>query len=56
MDLYANQYVHSFLTNCNELFSKITKENKPCYIMGDFNLNSLSFQQHSLTGKQANVL
>jgi exonuclease III len=36
-----NQDVTSFLTSYNELLSKITKENKTCYIMGDFNLNVL---------------
>ena len=47
-----NQDVTSFLTNYNKLLSKITKpENKTCYIMGDFNLDLLSFQQHSLTGE-----
>ena len=46
-----DQDVASFLPSYNKLLSKITKENKICYIMGDFNLNLLRFQQHSLTGE-----
>ena len=42
-----NQDVASFLSSYNKLLSKITKENKICDIMGDFNLNMLRFQQHS---------
>ena len=46
-----DQDVASFLSSYNKLLGKITKENKICYIMGDFNLNLLRFQQHSLTGE-----
>ena len=46
-----NNLPESICSSYNELLSKITKENKTCYIMGDFNLNLLSFQQHLLTGE-----
>ena len=35
----------------NELLSKISKENKVCYLMGDFNLNLMNHQSHSVTGE-----
>jgi hypothetical protein len=34
-----NQSVGDFLFAYKELIGKISKENKTCYIMGDFNLN-----------------
>ena len=46
-----NQDLNSFLSGYNELINKVSKENKICYIMRDFNLNILNYQQHSLTGK-----
>jgi hypothetical protein len=34
-----NQSVENFLTKYNALIEKISKENKMCYMMGDYNLN-----------------
>jgi hypothetical protein len=31
--------------------AKISKENKVCYLMGDFNLNLLNHQSHQFTGE-----
>ena len=45
-----NQNVDEFLTMINELLSKISKENKVFYLMGDFDLNLMSHQSHSVTG------
>ena len=46
-----NHNVDEFLTMTNELLSKISKENKICYLMGDFNLNLMNHQSHSATGE-----
>ena len=40
----------------NELLSKISKENKICYLMGDFNLNLMNHQSHSPTGEFLDAL
>ena len=41
-----NQNVNEFLTKNNELLhvGKISRENKICYLMGDFNLNLMNYQ------------
>ena len=51
-----NQNVDEFLTMTNELLSKISKENKICYLMGDFNLNLMNHQSHSATGEFLDAL
>ena len=35
----------------NEILGKISRDNKICYIMGDFNLNLLKNQNHNATGE-----
>ena len=40
-----------FLQQFNELMSKISQENKMCYIMGDFNLDLMNHQSSSQTGE-----
>ena len=39
-----NQNVHDFINSLNILMGLITRENKICYIMGDFNLNLMNHQ------------
>ena len=51
-----NQNVDEFLTMTNELLSRISKENKVCYLMGDFNLNLMNHQSHSVTGEFLDAL
>ena len=51
-----NHNVDEFLTMTNELLSKISKENKICYLMGDFNLNLMNHQSHSVTGEFLDAL
>ena len=46
-----SQNVYVFLSNYNDLMAKISKENKICYLMGDFNLNLLNYDSHTLTGE-----
>ena len=46
-----NQSVGDFLFAYKELIEKIYKENKTCYIMGDFNLKLMDHHCHSLTGE-----
>jgi hypothetical protein len=40
-----------FLQQFNELMSKISRENKICYITGDFNLNLMNHQCSPKTGE-----
>ena len=51
-----NHNVDEFLTMTNELLSKISKENKICYLMGDFNLNLMNHQSHSATSEFLDAL
>ena len=44
-----NQNVAAFLEKFNEIISFISKENKPFYVMGDFNLYLLHYNHHALT-------
>jgi hypothetical protein len=44
-----NQNVAAFLEKFNEIISIISKDNKPCYVMGDFNLDLLHYNHHALT-------
>lgn len=46
-----NSNVSTFLIKYNELIGKISRENKECYIIGDFNLNLMNYQRHSSTGE-----
>ena len=46
-----NQNADEFLTMTNELLSKISNENKVCYLMGDFNLNLMNHRCHYVTGE-----
>jgi hypothetical protein len=44
-----NQNIASFLEEINKILSIITKDNKHCYIMGDFNLDLLHYDSHHFT-------
>ena len=41
----------TFVKDFNEVLDKITKENKLCYLMGDFNVNIMNYQTNNLTGE-----
>ena len=43
--------MYDFLPKNNELLEKISRENKICFLMGDFNLNLINFQHHQTTGE-----
>ena len=40
-----------FLEKVNEIISGVTKNNKHCYITGDFNLDLLKHESHSVTAQ-----
>ena len=40
------QHINEFLSANNELLGKISKENKTCYLMGDYTLNLMNYQSH----------
>ena len=46
-----NQGADIFVGNFNEILAKISRKNKICYLMGDFNLNLLNHQIHDATGQ-----
>ena len=41
--------IYEFLSANNELLGKISKENKICYLMGDYTLNLMNYQSHCPT-------
>ena len=44
-----NQNVNDFVIRMNDVLEKISRDNKICYLMGDFNLNLLNNQNHNAT-------
>ncbi len=46
-DQNLDTFVHYF----NAIAEKISRENKLCYIMGDFNINFMNYQCHNKTGE-----
>ena len=38
-----------FLDKFNDILSRISKDNKQCYVMGDFNLDLLQYNHHTPT-------
>ena len=46
-----SEYTLEFLEKLNKLLSGVTKGNKYCYITGDFNLDLLKHESHSITAQ-----
>ena len=46
-----NANVDAFVSKQYEIVQKLSRENKLCYIMGDFNLNLLNHGDHLVTGE-----
>ena len=44
-----NQNTALFLDKLNDILSHISKDNKQCYVMGDFNLDLLQYNHHTPT-------
>ena len=44
-----NQNAALFLDKFNDFLSRISKDNKQCYVMGDFNLDLLQYNHHTPT-------
>ena len=44
-----NQNTALFLEKLNDILSHISKDNKQCYVMGDFNLDLLQYNHHTPT-------
>ena len=45
-----------FIDKMNEVLARLAKEQKDCYIMGDFNIDLLKYQQHSNTNDFLNTM
>ena len=48
--------LHEFLESFQQLLHRVTRDNKMCYIMGDFNLDLLNTDLHSATNEFINAL
>ena len=48
--------LHEFLESFHQLLHRVTRDNKMCYIMGDFNLDLLNTDLHSATNEFINAL
>ena len=48
--------LHAFLESFQQLLDRVTRDNKMCYIMGDFNLDLLNTDLHSATNEFINAL
>ena len=46
-----DENVTDFLDSLRKLLSTTTRENKICYVMGDFDLDLLRHEQHTITGE-----
>ena len=46
-----NENLNTFVKSFNEVTDKITTENELCYLMGDFNVNLMSYHRNNLTGE-----
>ena len=46
-----NQSVDEFLTKINESLGRISRENKICFLLGDFSINLMNYQHHHSTGQ-----
>lgn len=51
-----NQNVADFIANLNIVMAKISRENKACYLMGDFNINLMNHHSHQLTGEFLDIM
>ena len=48
--------LHEFLESFQQLLHRVTRDNKMCYIKGDFNLDFLNTDLHSATNEFINAL
>ena len=48
--------IDEFITNTEYLISEISKTNKPCYILGDWNINLMNHLNHELTSKFLDIM
>ena len=51
-----NQNANDFVQYINSIMTKISKENKYIYLMGDFNLNLMNHQSHQQTSEFLDVM
>ena len=51
-----NGNLQSFVHSFNEVIDKVGRENKLCYLMGDFNINLLNYQSNNLTGEFIDIM
>lgn len=53
---HPNSSLATFLDDFYKTIDKISKENKPCVIMGDFNIDLINYESHHLTEEYINTL
>ena len=52
---FTSANLHEFLESFHQLLDRVTRDDKMCYIMGDFNLDLLNTDLHSATNKFINA-
>ena len=50
-----NTDISGFNEKINGIMDVIKRENKSCYMMGDYNINIMNYETHSLTGEFVDV-
>ncbi len=51
-----NQRVNEFIKNIEIVMTKISKENKLCYLMGDFNLDLITYHHHQFISEFLDIM
>ena len=51
-----DENVNDLLDSLRKLLSTTSRENKICYVMGDFNLDLLRHEQHAITGESVELM
>lgn len=46
-----NTNIQVFIAELNRVLAKLSNEQKPCYLMGDFNIDLLKYQHHNDTSE-----
>ena len=50
------QSLQEFITDLDLLITRISKENKKCYIMADWNIDLMKHQSHDKTGEFLDIM
>ena len=51
-----NQDINSFNDKMNNIVNIVRRENKTCYLLGDYNINSLNYASHVQTAQFVDMM